>query len=72
MIDETNRTDNGEPNDLDDFQPTRPDIDIGEDEEVRKYYVNQIPVSVVNERVQYYGKDGKLITESLKDYSKKI
>src|SRR5690606_25907370 len=25
---------------------------------------------VVNERVQYYGKDGKLITESLRDYSK--
>ncbi|WP_179334561.1 EcoAI/FtnUII family type I restriction enzme subunit R [Winogradskyella costae] len=64
-------SDNGEPNDLEEFQPTRPDIGIGEDEEVRKYYVNQIPVSVVNERVQYYGKDGKLITESLKDYSKK-
>jgi type I restriction enzyme R subunit len=29
------------------------------------------PALVVNERVQYYGKDGKLITESLKDYSKK-
>jgi type I restriction enzyme R subunit len=26
---------------------------------------------VVAERVQYYGKDGKLITESLKDYTKK-
>ncbi|OIQ24116.1 EcoAI/FtnUII family type I restriction enzme subunit R [Lacinutrix sp. MedPE-SW] len=54
------------------FQPTNPDIIIGgEDEEVKKFYVNQIPVSVVHERVQYYGKDGKLITESLKDYSKK-
>lgn len=50
----------------------KPDIDIDEGEEkVKKYYVNEIPVSVVNERVQYYGKDGKLITESLKDYSKK-
>ncbi|SHM80528.1 EcoAI/FtnUII family type I restriction enzme subunit R [Polaribacter sp. KT 15] len=56
----------------DDFRPTTPDvgIDSGE-EEVTKYYVNNIPVSVVNERVQYYGKDGKLITESLKDYSRK-
>lgn len=39
--------------------------------EVKKYYVNRIPVSVVHERVQYYGMDGKLITESLKDYTKK-
>ncbi len=38
---------------------------------VKKYYINEIPVSVVHERVQYYGKDGKLITESLKDYSRK-
>ena len=37
----------------------------------RKYYVNDVPVTVVAERVQYYDKDGKLITESLKDYSKK-
>lgn len=36
-----------------------------------KYYVNDVPVYVVAERVQYYGKDGKLITESLKDYTKK-
>lgn len=37
----------------------------------RKYVVNDVPVWVVAERVQYYDKDGKLITESLKDYSKK-
>ena len=37
----------------------------------QKYYVNDVPVYVVNERVQYYGPDGKLITESLKDYTKK-
>jgi len=54
------------------FIPTTPDINIDPDEgEVKKYYVNQVPVSVVHERVQYYGKDGKLITESLKDYSRK-
>lgn len=38
--------------------------------ENRKYYVQDVPVNVVNERVQYYAKDGKLITESLKDYTK--
>ena len=45
----------------------------GEDEGGRriKYYVNDVPVFVVNERVQYYGPDGRLITESLKDYTAK-
>jgi type I restriction enzyme, R subunit len=37
---------------------------------VKKFYVNDVAVSVTNERVQYYGADGKLITESLKDYSR--
>lgn len=61
-----------EPESLGGFKPTQPNVDIDEGEEVvRKFYVNQIPVSVINERVQYYGKDGKLITESLKDYSRK-
>ncbi|MDB4025256.1 DEAD/DEAH box helicase family protein [Flavobacteriaceae bacterium] len=69
--DNTQPTDGEETLNPDDFRPTTPDIDIDDTDEVRKYYVNQIPVSVVNERVQYYGKDGKLITESLKDYSKK-
>ncbi|SOU89892.1 Type I restriction-modification system restriction subunit R [Tenacibaculum finnmarkense genomovar ulcerans] len=64
--------DNGEPLEPDVFKPTTPDITIdGGDEKIKKYYINNIPVSVVNERVQYYGKDGKLITESLKDYSRK-
>ncbi len=36
-----------------------------------KYYVNDVPVKVISERVQYYGNDGTLITESLKDYSRK-
>lgn len=36
-----------------------------------KYYVNDVPVRVIAERVQYYDKDGKLITESLKEYTKK-
>ncbi len=37
----------------------------------RRYVVNDVPVMVVAERVQYYGVDGKLITESLEDYTKK-
>lgn len=36
-----------------------------------KYVVENVEVSVVAERVQYYGPDGKLITESLKDYTRK-
>lgn len=37
----------------------------------KKYYVNDVEVRVINDRVQYYGVDGKLITESLIDYTKK-
>jgi type I restriction enzyme R subunit len=36
-----------------------------------KFRVNDVEVNVVSERVQYYDKAGKLITESLTDYSKK-
>lgn len=36
-----------------------------------KYYVNDVPVKVIHERVYYYDKNGKLITESLKAYTKR-
>lgn len=36
-----------------------------------KYVVGDVDVSVIAERVQYLGPDGKLITESLKDYTRK-
>ena len=36
-----------------------------------KYYVNDVPVWVVAERVQYYDADGRLVTESLKEYSRR-
>jgi type I restriction enzyme R subunit len=68
---DTTQPNDEEPIDPAEFRPTEPNVAIDDDEIITKYYVNQIPVSVVNERVQYYGKDGKLITESLKDYSKK-
>jgi type I restriction enzyme R subunit len=37
----------------------------------RRYVVADVAVHVLHERVQYYGPDGKLITESLRDFSKK-
>ncbi|HPF17757.1 MAG TPA: type I restriction-modification enzyme R subunit C-terminal domain-containing protein, partial [Thermotogota bacterium] len=37
----------------------------------RKYYVGDVEVHVLSERVQYMDKDGKLITESLMVYTKK-
>lgn len=51
-----------------------PNIEIIEgdpDVEPKKYYVNEVAVTVINERVQYFGADGRLITESLKDYTRK-
>jgi type I restriction enzyme R subunit len=37
----------------------------------RKLYIDDVEVFVEREQVQYYGDDGKLITESLKDFTKK-
>ena len=36
-----------------------------------RYVVGNVPVRVVAERVQYFDANGKLITESLKDYTRK-
>ena len=36
-----------------------------------KVYVNGVDVSILNERTQYLDKNGKLITESLKDYTRR-
>jgi type I restriction enzyme R subunit len=57
------------------YKPGRHDPSVPPDEpydSVRrvKFVVSDVPVKVVAERVQYYGKDGKLITESLKDYTR--
>ncbi|OJJ23604.1 restriction endonuclease [marine bacterium AO1-C] len=51
-----------------------PDVGIeGDDEPAKpkKYYVNNVEVTIAHERTQYYGANGQLITESLKDYTKK-
>lgn len=46
----------------------------GEEEEagekVRKFHVCGVAVKKLAERVQYYGPDGKLVTESFKDYTR--
>jgi type I restriction enzyme R subunit len=55
------------------YEYPKPNINIGGKvaDGPRKFYINGVDVKVINERVQYIGEDGKLITESLKDYSKK-
>jgi type I restriction enzyme R subunit len=37
----------------------------------RRYYVDDVPVTVASERVQYLDANGRLITESLQDYTRK-
>ena len=54
--------------------PTPPEIIQGGpivSEPQQKVYVAGVDVSVLNERVQHLDANGKLITESLKDYTKK-
>ena len=66
--------DSNEPRDFtshDDFDFPDFTADEGEPNKVKKYYVAEVPVSVVAERVQYFDSYGKLITESLRDYTKK-
>jgi len=54
----------------DDSQPAWPSDDQEKTKRV-KYVVGDVEVSVIAERVQYLGPDGKLITESLKDFTRK-
>lgn len=41
------------------------------DEFRTKYHVHGVSVNIINERVQYYDKNGKLFTESITDYSRR-
>jgi len=66
-----------EPEEDDDPVPPDPDEpgddETRDDEEVtgsRKVYLNGVPVRIVAERIEYYGPDGKLITESYRDFSR--
>lgn len=40
-------------------------------EKPKKYYIKDVEVKVLSERIQYIDNDGKLITESLIDYTRK-
>lgn len=68
-----------EPNEGDDPEPPDPPAppdddgggDDGPDGGPKKYVFNNIPVSIVGEREEYLGPDGKLVVESFKDFSKK-
>ena len=42
-----------------------------EDKRVRKYVVGDVAVQIIAERIQYFDVNGKLITESLREYTKK-
>ena len=60
----------------DNSEPDEPPVDIidGDDPPTggrKKYYVHDVPVTVLKQRVQYIGQDGKLITESLTDYTRR-
>ncbi|MBU9812166.1 DEAD/DEAH box helicase family protein [Rahnella sp. SL6] len=48
-------------------------VPFEEDDErpIRKFYVNGEEVKVLAKRVQYYDADGKLVTESFQDYTRK-
>ncbi|KPZ15158.1 Type I restriction-modification system, R subunit [Pseudomonas syringae pv. viburni] len=44
--------------------------DTSSDKKRIKYVIDNLPVYVIAERVQYYGPDGRLVTESLHDYTR--
>jgi type I restriction enzyme R subunit len=74
--DETPVTDDITGDVIDFPEPQKPDVsiakeDLGEYRSHRKVTVNGIEVTVIKERVQYLGDDGKIITESLRDYTRK-
>lgn len=55
------------------IESTDTEINITEEDEhgIKKIFVQWVQVEISQERIQYIWADGKLITESLKDYSKK-
>jgi len=66
-----------EPDDDDDPVPPDPEDtddegdDGGDGDGTKKYVFDGVPVKIVAERVEYYGPDGNLITESYRDFSRK-
>jgi type I restriction enzyme R subunit len=74
-VDDTPVIDNLTGGDVQFPAPEKPDVIIKEcapnESRRRKLTVNGIEVTIVKERVQYMGEDGKIITESLRDYTRK-
>ena len=56
---------------IDDNKPNLPISGDVDDEGFKKVYINGVDVSILNETIKYYDADGKLITESIMEYSKK-
>jgi type I restriction enzyme, R subunit len=54
-----------------DPQPPEIPPPIGDPEPPRKYYIRGQPVRVLTERIEYLDAAGKLVTESLRDYSRR-
>ena len=75
--DDTTITDpiSGDEIDFPEPTPEKPDISLREDPieygKKRKVTVNGVEVIIIKERIQYMGDDGKIITESLRDYTRK-
>lgn len=61
-----------EPDDDETVVVMPPDVPVTDGSEKRKkVYVNGVPVSIVAERVEYLDEHGKLVTETLRDFTKK-
>ncbi len=54
-----------------DEAPWTDDETDNDENKIRKFHVNGVTVKAIAERVQYYDTDGKLVTESFKDYTRK-
>ena len=63
-------TKNGNPVPPDPY-PIEGDDENPEDSNVKKFRVSGVEVKILAKRVEYLGEDGKLITESYRDYSRK-
>ena len=61
----------GEGSDYTGTSNNQPDEFSDDETKVKKFYVNGVAVKAIAERVQYYDTDGKLVTESFKDYTRK-
>ncbi len=70
--DRTKTTTVNEPGDYTESKNPFEDINFQDGtKKIKRYVVSNVNVTIASERVQYFDANGKLITESLKDYTKK-